>query len=457
MLVNYRAINNRITFEFLPTSSEKAKKGAISLGNQIANVDLPYDVGNIHPDILGLCAFLIAGSFAEERLTFQTGISPQFAEALSRIKPNLEIGPINHELVPRKRPDTRKPGLCFSGGADSTAAMEILPEQTELFFVKRVPPKHKINMSLRGTLESSARKLARFILNRKTIVKSSEAGERFCALLRESGRQAFAVETDLEYVRDPVGFPHNIACTVPLLLMAEARNLDAVAWGTIAEAGYQIGSGIYVDFMARDIFRRYNPLFSTVGLPFLNPVVGLSEVATSRIAMSSHYRSLVQSCQREAIEPCGCCIKCFRKRLLEASVTGEWPNEQEFDQFFSDPNIKKTLQQLPIKLENVYTFVASKYTGKHPVMLALKKRLRADVTPVDWMTRYIPSLVDQAPLEYRQILKDSLARFLEPMSDEDIRHLQSWDLRDLKGNPEVLRLSQELQSVMNKQRRASAA
>ncbi|KFG70230.1 DUF6395 domain-containing protein [Microvirga sp. BSC39] len=449
MFINYQNVGNRVVFSLRPTADEQLNKDRITLGTHKATIDLPYDVGRVHPDIMGLCAFLIAGPFATETLTFQDGISPQLADAFGAVKPNCKIGPVDHHLAPRARPKNGKPGLCFSGGADSTAALELLPAQTELFFHKRIAPLNPINTSYWAAFQRAARAAKRIALNRKSYHKSSAAGERFCEALQEAGHTAFVVGSDLEYVRNPVGFPHNISCSVPLLLMAESRNLDAIAWGTIGEAAYQFGSaGKYVDFATRNAFKHYNALLSTVGLPFLNPVVGLSEVATSRIALSSAYKHYIQSCQSGTVKPCGRCIKCFRKSLLDATVTGQWPSDRQFDRFFSDSDIARNLKEIPIKLENVYAFTASRYEGKHPIMLALKQRVRGGQVPVNWMTKYIPSYIEQAPPEYRLGLKEKLSRFLDPMSDEDLRNLQNWNVTNIGSDPQIVRYAKELKSLI---------
>ena len=452
MFVRYERAGSRFRFVLSPTANEKAKKPGTSLGIHAASVELPYDVGSVHPDILAVCAFLIAGPFATEELTFESGISPQLADAFALIKPDCKIGPVDPELSPRKRPGNGKPGLCFSGGADSTAAVALLPPQTELFFLKRITPLHRAGESPWSAFERSARSAARILLNRKSYHKSSEAGVRFCEALQKDGRTAFVIGSDLEYVRDPTGFPHHMSCSVPLLLMAESRNLDTIAWGTIGEAAYRFGSkGKYVDFAARNVFKHYNALFSALGLPFYNPVVGLSEVTTSRIALSSGYHAYVQSCSREMIELCGGCIKCFRKSLLNATVSGRWPTDKEFDRFFAGSEIRQYLEKSPIKLENVYAFVTSYYDGKHPTMLALKRRVRGGEVPVAWMTKYIPSYIDQAPAEYRSHLAESLSRFTAPMSEQDLQDMMSWDVTAIGSDPQVAQHARDLRSLLGRQ------
>ena len=49
------------------------------------------------------------------------------------------------------------------------------------------------------------------------------------------------IESDLEYVRDPVGFPVDVANSVPAILMADYLKLDSIAFGTIMEASYGVG------------------------------------------------------------------------------------------------------------------------------------------------------------------------------------------------------------------------
>lgn len=418
MYIEIRSRDSAVEFIITPSAEEQAsyKDMKPRLGQPNAHVYLPenVDTSAIHFDLLALSGFLIAGPFAQKELTFNKPISKQMADALMAAKADCVIGPVDASIIPRQRPMHGVPGLCFSGGVDSMAALELLPIDTEMFFVKRVPPPIGL---------------------KKPSAKSMDGGSRACAAVAQSGRVVFQVETDLEHVRAPAGFADDMACAVPLILLAQARRIDAVCWGTIAEASYRYGSKKYVDFVTRPPFRNYNPVFTAAGLPFFNPVIGLSEVVTSTIALKSQYKGVIQSCMLGGVEPCGACRKCFRKKLLDAAITGVWPSHAELDALFAEPGIADNLRNLPIKLENIYAFVVSRWQGGHPMMDALKARILVKNPAVEWMERYIPAFIEQSPPDRQGFLKERLSCFVQPMSDKDFEDMLAWDVSGYAKDP----------------------
>ncbi len=406
MKIIYSHTDGFIEFGIHTSEKEDAIEKKVHLDQRSARVAASQTWQDVHPDLLALCAFLIAGPFAKKVLTFGAGISQAMAEAFRQVRPDLSFGPVDPGLVPRTRPQNGRIGLSFSGGADSFAAVELLPADTEMFFLKRLVPKESERES----------------------TKQTSAGERACFALKEAGRKVFIVESDLEFVRHPIGFADHMACAVPLIVAADQRGLDGVAWGTIAEAAYRFGSTEYVDFAERPQYIDYQNLFTKVGLPFCNPVIGMSEVITSAVMSKSRFQPYVQSCMYGGIEACGMCKKCFRKTLLDASISGEWPSYEELDSYFAQNGIIKYISMLPIKLENIYAYTTSKYTGDHPLMLALKKRVRGGELAVDWMERYIPSYINQAPADRREQLLRLVEPYANPMDDEDIRNMLKWSV-----------------------------
>ena len=83
------------------------------------------------------------------------------------------------------------PGLCFSGGADSAAALSVMPGRTIPIFLNR--PLRK------GSLYDSSAPLA------------------ICKLLESSGYNMQIIESNLEYIRIPTGFPTDLANAIPAI------------------------------------------------------------------------------------------------------------------------------------------------------------------------------------------------------------------------------------------------
>lgn len=284
MRVRYSRSGTELRFHFLPEADDGQAKDGARLANTAARIELGT-ASDLHPDLLALSAFLIGGPFANRRLSFALGISERLAHALSLVRPDCTMGPVDRGLAPRSRPMAGRPGLSFSGGVDSTAALEVMPENAEPVFLRRLSPDTDV---------------ARY-------PKSTAGGLAACAKVMELGRHVTVVGTDLEYVREPTGFPDHMSPAVPIVLLADALNIDSVGWGTIGEAAYRYGSGYYRDFSARTVFTQYNALFAAVGLPFCNPVVGVSEVGTAEILRRSRLAGSAQSCMRGGAEPCGAC------------------------------------------------------------------------------------------------------------------------------------------------------
>jgi hypothetical protein len=79
-------------------------------------------------------------------------------------------------------------GLCFSGGADSVAALAVLPERTRSYHLLRLAPQDERPTTL---------------MNTRVAVESFE-------VVRRLGRSVTLVPSVVEYLRHPVGFPHDL-------------------------------------------------------------------------------------------------------------------------------------------------------------------------------------------------------------------------------------------------------
>ena len=124
-----------VRFHFDPDADEPIQPGKARIARMSAEVAVHLQ-SEPHPDLLALCAFLIAGPFSK-RMHFTTGISSDLLGALAYAR-GKEFANADFVISPRLMPDDGIPGLCFSGGMDSTAAIELMPQNTELFFLKRV-------------------------------------------------------------------------------------------------------------------------------------------------------------------------------------------------------------------------------------------------------------------------------------------------------------------------------
>ena len=105
------------------------------------------------------------------------------------------VGPIDEGLDPWKPGKNSRPGLAFSGGVDSTAALALMPATTAPIFMDR-PIRSKS-------------------LYDKDAVRHS------CLEVERLGYDMHVIQCDLEYVRNPGGLPVDVANSVPAVLMAD--------------------------------------------------------------------------------------------------------------------------------------------------------------------------------------------------------------------------------------------
>ena len=102
------------------------------------------DLRKVHDDHLALIVLLAAHPFAVGNLSIPIHVSKQFEEAtkiFSRYRPVF----LSNSGKPYTSKSDAKPGLAFSGGMDSTAALVLMPSNTVPVFLDRP---HRANTTL---------------------------------------------------------------------------------------------------------------------------------------------------------------------------------------------------------------------------------------------------------------------------------------------------------------------
>jgi hypothetical protein len=369
-------------------------------------VRLPNDAAtrDIHGDLLALAAILMVYPFTKDKLVLSWPISQGFADRFAALTGRELMAP-RFDLEMRRHEDFDVPSLAFSGGTDSTAALALLPDSTVVVFLNRLQSPE---------IRSIYRK---------------DAAIHACNVLRSMGRRVETIETDLEYLRDPVGFPVDVSTAVPVILLADYCQLDSVAFGTVLESAYRVGHEVFMNYAMRHHYACWGGLFDAVGLPFNQVVAGVSEVGTSLICLQSPYGRLAQSCIRGDVgKPCNNCWKCFRKLLLEKTLTGKAVDASTLDEAFVIKEATAFLEKPLIKHQNVIEYIAYRYPGDDPRMNLLKEKvcLHGDLECLErW---YSPSLA-LLPARYKEITRDRICSYLEPMSPGDEQQIRDWDMR----------------------------
>lgn len=320
-----------------------------------------YSFEDSHPDLFKLAEFVL----------------------LYPLEPNILDG-----WKPTRKPGFR-PGLAFSGGIDSTAAMELLPEQTVLFYHKREGFNSKLDHS----------NAIRFIDQ----------------LNKCHNKRVIVVESNHEVIRTlsenkSPGFMTDYACAVHVILLADLFSLDSLATGMPLENSYLWHGQKFRQFNESWFWKKHAPLFESVGLPILQPVMGCSEIINQKIVKKAGYIDFAQSCLRSSSElPCGSCWKCFRKNSLNGS---DIILSNEIDTFLSKPKLKMaastlyTIQQLRGK-----TPLFDKIVETYPTV---SRHIDEDVSFLE--QHYSPSL-DLIPEKYRNYVRQKIELYVEKGSD----------------------------------------
>ena len=378
------------------------------MGSNIVTTILPddLDINSIHPDLLGLSCILICEPFIGKEITLPKPVSKKFFEGHSKVTSRYKIKNVDENLIPRRVKDNFSPGLAFSGGVDSTAALSIMPHSTIPVFMDR-------------PLTGSS-------------LYNKDAAYRSCLEVSRLGYDMKIIESDLEYVRDPVGFPVDVANSVPAILMADYLKLDSIAFGTIMEATYGVGHKKYRDYPNGNHYTHVGGMFAAAGIPFNLPVAGISEVGTSIIVEKSPLGFIAQSCIRGSWgSPCKNCWKCFRKIILDSAIQDVECDEDLIKNIFRNNEALRFVSGIPIKHENVLTWATNKLEIDNELFSLLKKRVRGDTHSFPWMNKWFPDSEIVLHEKYRDEIKQNIARYLETMTEEECEYLREWSMEDM--------------------------
>lgn len=365
-----------------------------------ASVVMPFKVAEPHPDLLALAAYSVAWPWTARRLRLDRPVSSAMAEAFAEA--GVEVSPVAG--------DPRRPGgravLSYSGGADSIATAELLPKDTPHVHLRRV--KHPR------------------VPNRMTHVR----GDVLEGLVREAGqrgREIAVVQTDLEYVCLPFAtFPVWWAISIGSILIADHYDGGAVALGTVLESLYTSNGRKWV---GRGVNRSTHALYQAAGIPLLRPVAGMTEVATTKLAMESDLADLVRSCLLGTGGPCLNCDKCLRKEMTTAALTGSRLPEKLLSNLETNPKVRaKIADEPPLYFQDMVEYALARVDVSGTILEPIKRRLAPTVDGTAWAERYYePALEDEVPPAFRTGVGKRVSELMDFMSAEDRHIVETWD------------------------------
>lgn len=292
------------------------------------------------------------------------------------------------------RKNGKHPGLSYSTGVDSTAAMCLMPQDTQLVYFERdysreVNP-HKLNHA-----------------NAYRAIKQLHNLERYVV----------SVKSDSELIRkaySPLnqGFSTDYHCGVGLILLADYLDLDSFGTGMVLESAYLYCGYKYREFADTLYWQKWNALFSTVGLPIYQPVAGCSEIITEKIIADCKLDAVACSCIRGAEgSTCGKCYKCYRKGAAGGDLT---PKSEA---------VTDILNHTPLKMASSMIYTMQKAGESAIIPNPLRPYFGLDVS---WLEGYYPPSLALIPEKYRALTKTNLEKHCAPMAEPYKMH--TWNV-----------------------------
>ena len=427
MRMTIKNTKGRVEYNFIPEHGDgEHPDGKTKMENIPVYFENHLIPEMVHNDILCLVGVLLVDPFVNRKLTLPIPVSEKFLEGTKKVITRYEIdADVDGDINPRSIPENGFPGLAFSGGCDSTAALCVMPDETIPVFLERP-------MSGESAYDS-------------------DAALTSCELVKDMGYQMEIMESNFEYLRNPVGFPSDLAHASVLLLICEELGLDSLNFGTVLESAYGIGHPQFRDYGNGSHWRLFSTLFDIVGLDLSLPVCGISEVGTAIICEKSDLGYIHQSCIRGAwMEPCRRCWKCFRKELLNCAL-----GTQEFDvEIFSaaiiSPDVVSKLRKIPISHENVLSFSASRI--EMPIQDDIFKSLKRRLVPgegLDYLYSWYSPSISFVTKKYREIIKAKILSILREMKEEEEKELESWDINRFIESKRTLNSSRKLLDIIS--------
>jgi len=392
-----------------------------SFGKSTVKVKLEgVDLEEIHPDLVALSVILMCHPFVGKELHLPFGVSKEFKKTVAEVISRYQlIVDEEREVGARKIKDNFRMGLAFSGGVDSTAALAVMPKDSAPVFMLR-PQTGKS-------------------------LYNPDAAITACNSLADIGYDARIVICDVEYLRDPVGFPTDLSHAIPAILLADELMIDSISFGTVLESAFGIGHEEFRDYGNGAHWRFYGSLFRSAGVELSLPVSGVSEVGTALITERSHIGGFSQSCIRGNWgNPCKKCWKCFRKGLLNCALGNRTIESGEMEDVIPSNEIRSKLGSIPISHENVleYSLQRAK-TGQNNLLSLVKNRVDRG-SHLDFLECWYSPSLEFVPKKYRREVRENIFNYLNPMSEEDLLLVSDWSMKEFIDSKDVKDFSKEL-------------
>lgn len=416
MDINVNVDDGLVNIQFLCDADDGRYNERITMAENKFTVELPgiTSLESIHPDHLALAIILVANPFIGSKLNLPFAVSQGFFSATKKIS-KYKITAPNFEERPYSAPENSVPGLSFSGGADSTAALLLMPKDTVAVFMNRP-------------------------YRAKTSLYNKTAAYATVDHAKSLGFDAQKINCNLEYIRSPLGFPSDLAPAVPLILLASNLNIDSIAFGTVLESAYRVGHDTARDYTESGHYLVWGGLFAAAGVPLFLPVAGISEVGTSTIVQASSFREYTRSCIRGAWpDSCENCWKCFRKSLVEHRILNKRLSNKNLDHWFKVKEVQSKLAAWPISHENVLAWSLQGKNSSGKLVKHLLSRLEGSIREMGFLENWYSKSIELVPDKYKMETTERIAKYLGTMLESDTEQVVSHSMTEWLSSKEAIK------------------
>ncbi len=431
MEITYIKKNNQTLLFQIILNDDENRIGIGQGGSEIEllentfSFDLPVFVKEIHPDLIALTLLTIVLPWVKTKISFPVKISTNFAELIES-NCGLKVIGVNKSLSSRSFGE--KDAVSFSGGVDSVAVTQIIPDDSvKLMFLRK---DHENIDNVQPNYS---------IVAQKQIIDEFE--------------NAYYVKSDIEHIVGPMPqYPTWTTLSTPCFLLADYFNLKSINYGSI------VGSSDIKDgkkFKRRDYpDKMWASLFRGVGIYLSKPVAGITEIGTSTIVHKSGFDEIATSCQFGAMnEPCMRCFKCFRKYLMNIAVNNYDISEDIIDVFLRQKNIQEhILGKPPLYFQHIFMY-ALKYADlkhKHVVLSLFREKILLANDNIEWCERQYDDALDRfvPDSDLRDVVRQKMRVFLKNMDRDDVLIFENWDLNTDYNNDSIQKRLNEIDVIL---------
>lgn len=359
------------------------------------DIEFDYELGSIHPDLLGLLCMTIFYPFVGERVLFPMPVSSRLVEAFAgpAFKP-VRFDNVDEGLQPYSGSEMV---LSFGGGIDSNAVRVLFPDAYVV---------HEAHLRDGRLVASQPHRIVH-------------------QMGLDRGR---AVTSNQRYVSEPGGW-HGWPCSLATaLLMATDHDFGVIlAGGTVENTLLREGIQYWDRFGHRNVNGptgdAWQSTFDAVGLPLFSPLCGASSFLSTRLALDRLRVGEVFSCMQSDGGACLRCQKCLRRDLNRAVADPEHrPDWARYDR----SRIHEFLIEDPLYHGSVFSFAAGRVDGL-PEFIASRISDLPEIRS-QWPLRVHTRTFEFCDARWRDAIQARVLEHLDPMEPADVAELEQWNV-----------------------------